>query len=221
MRRKSIIRFILISIAAILALISVQSHAVVGDVWTPVAPLPLAVMGSGVAVANDKIYSIGGDFTGCCDDLSTDKVQAYDPSTNIWTLGAPMLAPRSYATAVARGNDIYVFGGRYAEGGYPLLSSVEKYDTVTNTWVAGLAPMPTARAGAGGALVGDRIYVMGGTLGSEYTNVVEAYDPNIDSWTTDLAPMPIALNQFGIVVVGNKILIVGGDSFPDPISNVY
>lgn len=52
------------------------------------------------------------------------------------------------------------------------------------------ATMPTPRAGASAAVVGGKIYVVGGQgAGGEVLDVVERYDPKTDTWETGLPPM--------------------------------
>jgi hypothetical protein len=73
-------------------------------------------------------------------------------------------------------------------------------------------PMPTARSGLGVAVVGGKIYAIGGYNGS-YLSVNEEYDPATDTWTTK-TPMPTPRSSFAIGVVRNKIYVIGGKEDP-------
>ena len=68
---------------------------------------------------------------------------------------------------------------------------VESYDPVANRCTTH-TPMPTSRHHAASAVVGGKIYVIGGRLDSSYecTDIVEKYNPVSDEWTTNLEPMP-------------------------------
>lgn len=74
---------------------------------------------------------------------------------------------------------------------------------VEDTWVT-KAPMPTARAFFGVAVVKGKIYAIGGSGG-----VNEVYDPMSGVWTTQ-EPMPTPRRSFAIAVFQNKIYCIGG-----------
>ena len=92
-----------------------------------------------------------------------------------------------------------------------------------DSWVT-KAPMHSARAYLGVAVVNGRIYAIGGDEGPEIgnvmtgtsmtyrvVNVTEEYDPNLDKWVSK-APMPTARALFGTAVYQNKIYCIGGYS---------
>ena len=62
------------------------------------------------ATADGKIYVMGGRTAGAYSTVNVTEI--YDPSTNSWTTGAPLLYPVvAYASAVVN-NKIYVIGGQ-------------------------------------------------------------------------------------------------------------
>ena len=71
------------------------------------------------------------------------------------------------------------------------------------------APMTTARAFAGGALLGDDLYVIGGGSTSGPRSLTEIYDTLGNIWRA-AAALPVGLEQFGIAVDNNKIYVAGG-----------
>jgi N-acetylneuraminic acid mutarotase len=72
------------------------------------------------------------------------------------------------------------------------------------------APMFTARAGLGVAVVDGKVYAIGGYNGNTtYLQTNEMYDPVTDTWTTK-ASMPTPRAFFGIAVYQNKIHVIGG-----------
>ena len=77
-----------------------------------------------------------------------------------------------------------------------------------NSWTL-KTPMPTARVGFGVAVVGGKIYAIGGEYGSRFLNTTEMYDPATENWTTK-ASMPTPRSGFGVAVVQNKIYVIGG-----------
>jgi N-acetylneuraminic acid mutarotase len=76
------------------------------------------------------------------------------------------------------------------------------------------ALMPVARTYARATVVGDKIYVIGGTLGFNPTdprsNAIHAYDPLSDTWDITLSPMPTSRAGMGVAAVGDEIYVIGG-----------
>jgi hypothetical protein len=67
---------------------SVLRYSVSGNSWTTVAPMPVAVAGSGAAFGADgKFYVVGGVAGG----VTTNVVQVYDPAANTWVISTPLL----------------------------------------------------------------------------------------------------------------------------------
>lgn len=121
-----------------------------------------------------------------------------------------------FSTAVVEGK-IYLIGGSLFENhaGPFGLSTVEVYDTQTNTWQRG-ADMPTPRTNAKAAVVNGTIYVFGGYNSKDkflqtwkMADHVEVYDPRTDTWTQK-KEMPISRFYFGLGVVAGKIYLIGG-----------
>ena len=80
-----------------------------------------------------------------------------------------------------------------------------------------LAPAPTKRTEVTAAVLGGKIYVLGGfaepslgTLSSmTITDRVEVYDPATNEWTTR-APLPVGLHHAAAVVAENRLYVIGG-----------
>lgn len=102
-------------------------------------------------------------------------------------------------------------------GTYVLLASAaglagaasRQFQICDHCWVM-KAAMPIPALGEAAAVVGGRIYAIGGTLWSGgYLNTVEAYDPVTDAWTP-AAAMPTARGALGAGVIGGIVYAVGG-----------
>ena len=98
-------------------------------------------------------------------------------------------------------------------GGCPRpATSVEIYNSATNTWPLG-ASVPDARQYYGASLLpnGD-ILVAGGLLNGIGTNTVEIYDPTHNTWS---AAAPMQMPRAGpsaMPLATGKVLVFGGDS---------
>lgn len=76
------------------------------------------------------------------------------------------------------------------------------------TWYEN-APMTSARARLGAAVVGEEIFVAGGAGISGPRSSFDAYDPIGDFWRP-LPPMPMGREQFGMTSAGKKVYLSGG-----------
>ncbi|HEY7647912.1 MAG TPA: kelch repeat-containing protein, partial [Methylomirabilota bacterium] len=88
----------------------------------------------------------------------------------------------------------------------------EEYDPRTRQWRT-RAPLPTARSGITAAVLGGRIFVLGGEAPSGTFEQVEAYDPATDTWRT-FSPMPTARHGLGAAAVGDRIFVISGGPRP-------
>ena len=85
--------------------------------WTEKAPMPTAREHLASAVADGKLYVIGGRSNGMSQNV--DANEAYDPTTDKWTLLEPMPSKRGglASAAASIGDRIYVIGGGPQPGG--------------------------------------------------------------------------------------------------------
>ena len=172
------------------------------DSWLLKEPMPIS--SSGVAVVNDKIYTIGNSG-----------IAEYDPTSNSWTIKNPMPINRSGFASAGYQNRIYIIGGSNG------LNQI--YDPTSETW-ENRTSMPTPRSQLEANVVNGKIYLIGGKTGGPYSTVDlnEVYDPETDSWTTK-EPIPFPVAQYASAVVDNKIYVIGGQDeyeLPNPNLNV-
>lgn len=71
------------------------------------------------------------------------------------------------------------------------------------------APLLTDRSEVAGAVVGDRIYVVGGLTPAGATDAVEEYDPAADRWRMR-APLPQTVHHPAAASVSGKLYVIGG-----------
>jgi N-acetylneuraminic acid mutarotase len=101
-----------------------------------------------------------------------------------------------------------VVGGRALDGGNTAV--VEAFDVATGTWHA-VDPLLQARSGHGLAVMGGKLYAVGGEnlLNNTALSSVEEYDPATGAWRAVRA-LPSPRTGHGTAAIGNSIHGIGG-----------
>jgi hypothetical protein len=177
------------------------------------AGTPAVVATAGVAYYSDLVLErIGRGYT--LTATATGLASATSDTFNItgWATLTPMPTARSGLAAAMVNGVIYAMGGTSATGA--LLTTVEAYDTASNTWST-KAPMPVARSHLAAGVLGGKIYAVGGITGSGFTNELDIYDPGTNTWTSGPG-MPSARADLGVGVAGGILYAVGGNATQPP-----
>jgi len=211
-------------IAAVLCLsLCLPATAQAQGKWTKLATFPEPAEELLGVAAGGKMYVFCGLAPGW---KPIGMVYEYDPATDKWSKKKPMpLLSHHVAFTEYRGK-IYAFGGFVYPASGPAawvpVDNAWEYDPAADSWKA-LAPMPTKRGSPVAAVVGDRIYVIGGATlppGSKEPAVhparphlsvgaVEEYDPAANTWRARTS-MPTPRNHATVGVVNGKIYVIGG-----------
>lgn len=133
--------------------------------WESRMTMPTARNHAAAGVVNGKIYVIGGRVGSSViiTSSNTNVVEVYDPATDLWgAAGMRMPTARSgMGWATSRGK-IYIVGGQiYDQQVFAAIRAVEAYDPATNSWSI-LPTMLTARHGVNVAIIGNRLFAIGG-----------------------------------------------------------
>jgi hypothetical protein len=193
--------------------VAVFDPAATVNPWSTAASLSLARAGIAAATVDDRIYAAGGR-RGANPGQSNiyDRAEAYDPSTDAWSILAPLPQPVSDAAAVGWGGKLYVIAG--ARSAARTVNTLQIYDPTLDEWSFG-APIPGARAGAHAGVLCDRIVVFGGLDfelgGMPFTQI---YDPADDTWENgpDML-VPASLMAQGATQTGDTMFAVGMHPF--------
>jgi hypothetical protein len=147
-------------------------------------------------------------------------LEAYDVRTGSWALKAPMPEDVNHAAAVGYGGALYVLGG-YA--GFPENGPVHgfaadetggffRYSPEPNSWTA-LAPMPTRRGALAAAVIGHRLYAVGGYSEALGTLArLEIYDFRSHQWTRG-PDMHQPREHLAATALGGSLYVFGGRDF--------
>ena len=187
-------------------LLSVPGEDTESD-WHEQAPMPTRRAYLALVTTAGRILAIGGRTP----EGVTSAVEAYDPTTEIWTSRRNKPTPVAYVSAgevdTEVGTEVIVPGGCDAEGSPTRV--VEAYDVLNDTWRA-VSPLPKPRCAYALASMDGRLYLLGGWDGTRYASTVYAYDPEQDIWT-EQASLDAGRGFAAAASLGQRIYVVGGD----------
>lgn len=196
---------------------NVEVYDPVSNTWQTMASMPTPRTDLSANVVDGKIYLFGGKTYSSISPFynQTSINQVYDIASNTWSTGASMPTPlQGYASAVVD-KKIYVFGGAKLSvaGIDSSISSVQIYDTETDTWTTGKSLNVPSSYGAAVATIGvmapEKIYYIGGYSSGTFSDKTQVYDVEQNVWS-ESAKMPTPRAYLGLAVVNDEIYAVGG-----------
>ena len=162
---------------------------------------------------------------------SLKSMYAFDPKHQAYRRVPDLPQAVDHTALAAWKGRLYVFGGftdsRPTAGAW-------SYAPRRRRWTE-LAPMPHARGGLAGAVIGHRFYAVGGVLEQTKRNphilgALDIYDLRTNRWTSG-APMPTPRHHVAVVALDGKLYALGGRgahdlSLPtverfDPVTNSW
>lgn len=183
--------------------------------WRVTSNTGPALSSISAARLDDAIYVAGGFSTGF---FSQDQLWRYQPSTNVWTRLQDMPDVRDLSSMVAFDGSLYLLGGFVTNlfDGAPMDNNW-RYDPDTDQWTV-LTPMPTGHAAGGAVVIGDFIYVAGGTSNT----TINRYSPEQGQWEVLAVDDDFERNSCAVVAFQGEIWIMGGggrERDSQPINN--
>ncbi len=186
------------------------STPITAQAWAALPPLPTPRTAASVAVANGRIYVMGG-----LDELgrSSTKVEVFDPRNRGWTEAASLPTPLYHSAAVmfnSEGVDkILLFGGlsgrrsKASNAAYIYEPRLDRWDELT--------AMPSSRGALTATVYGDLVYVIGGVEEDAVSSRIDIYEPSSDSWRRGPS-LPSGRSHMSAATVGRLIYVIGGKS---------
>jgi len=184
---------------------SVERYDLSAGSWNTVGSLPDPLRFFGTAKVGNTAYAIGGESVRQPGQFLKSMLQ-YDIGGNKWTTGPDALMPGVLFPSTSYGSKVFSFGGQGP--GNSLYSATQVYDAGLGTWSLGAnMPVPAREAGAG--VLGDRIYVVGGSDLARDLKTVQVYDPVHNTWDrgTDL---PVGMNNAFVGSHAGKLYVTDG-----------
>ncbi len=170
--------------------------------------LPLVILGFGISyLLRPEPEPLSPEVAALVSTLDEDR----------WQQLADMPTARAGLAAVAYENQIYAIAG---EGETGVVGVNERYNPETDTWES-LAPKPVPVADVHAGVIGGRIYIPGGRLGTgEITDILEIYDPRQNTWSTG-ATLPVPLSAYASATLEGKLYLFGGWDGNQYLNSVY
>ena len=162
--------------------------------------MPIGLASFETVAVGPRIYAFGG-----FDKRSrpTASSAVLDTRTGRWQWLPPLPHPRYAHTVTLYRGDIYVIGGRGADG---VVAEVDVFDPATESWTTADAPMANARDSHDTVATPDGLMVVGGWLDFGPTDRVDLYDPAADRWSEG-PRLPAPVSRAGVAYAEGKVWV--------------
>ena len=169
--------------------------------WRPARPVPVPRTEVAAAPLGREIAVVGGFVAS---GRNTGRADAYSPARNRWRRLPDLPVTVDHAAAAGAAAGLYVAGG-YGPGSVPLASV---FSFRQGRWTP-LAPMPAPRAAAGGAILGGKLYIVGGVEApGRLARDAFAFDFRTQRWATIRGPRP--REHLGAAALDGLVYAVAG-----------
>lgn len=198
--------------------------------WTEGSRPPMEIHHFQPVVWDNKILMVGAMTGPYPREVSLDRILIYEPAIDQWTWGAeiPKDRRRGGAGALIYDGYLYLVSGiqnGHWDGWVPWL---DRFDLKNQSWEQ-LPDAPRSRDHFQAAVIGDKIYAVGGRRSSGSTKQVfdltieevDVYDIKIGQWLT-LPPssnLPIPRAGCFSLALGTELLVAGGESMLQPTAH--
>ncbi len=190
------------------------------DTWATKMPMPTPRADLCASIVNGTIYCIGGKKYWGVDPFyqELNVTEAYNPASNSWTTKSPMPIPVLGAASAVLDGKIYIIGGaRHFQQGWELstVGSTQVYDPENDAWSTraslpnGVTESYAAAGATSGVTAPKKIYVVGGSNQTNYSEITYVYDSKGNVWST-AAAMPTPRVYLGVAVVDDILYAIGG-----------
>nr|QEO74579.1 hypothetical protein [uncultured bacterium] len=187
--------------------------------WAPFVPLPAARAAHAAVTDGQTIWVFGGIgepgaiSIGVPEAFHERTVLALDLEADVpaWQVLGLFPDVRDHLVGAYHDGKVYAIGGRDLQVQL-ITGRMDVLDVATGTWSVGPS-LPTARGGAGAAVINGSIYVVGGETTTHAFADAEAYDTALGTWSV-LPPMPGPRHGVGVVAVDGSLYVEGGGPAP-------
>jgi N-acetylneuraminic acid mutarotase len=206
----------------------VNADDTLGDPTSNVAMLTTARSRHASLAIGPYVYAIGGAAAGG----ATDSVEGaqLDEMLQLGMFGPPpgdvkLTVPREGLAAAVIGNYVWVVGGKNDQGELATLERAPIYEQgLIGTFepISGIE-LVTGRSGHSLAVVGNYLYVIGGSNGGTPLNSIERFELTPEGYIGEsfaYGQLSTARAHHTSVVVGDSIYVIGGSSSTGAVASV-
>ena len=176
--------------------------------WRDEDALPLPRNEVRASTLEGRVYAVGAqELTADGRAISSGIVHSFEPATGEYESVPDVPAPVDHAVVVTHGDHLYLVGG--AANGAPT-NAAWRYSPGSREWQE-LAPMQVARYAPAGAVIGHRLYVVGGAAsdtGPPFSSM-EIYDFKTGEWLAG-PEMPTARHHHSAAALEGELYVAGG-----------
>lgn len=184
-------------------------------VWRSAPKFPEARHHLGLVANSDFLFGVGG-FSAVPGNVwkAESTVFKLARESKQWIAGPSLPLPQAESTYGTIRENIHVVGGKRIIDG-KTRNSNKHLVLIDNEYWEEAAPASIKRNSAAGAVINQRLYVVGGRQFGGYDKnlfVAEAYDPSLDKWE-QIKPAPVALAGHAAATKDGKLYMFGGEVF--------
>lgn len=166
--------------------------------WSELQPKPTAVKAAGAVILGGKIYVPGGLKA---DNSLNEKLEVYDPRADKWEEKKPMsIGLANYGIASYEGN-LYLFGGW---NGTKDTNTVLRYDPKDDDWTE-MTSLPGPRTSSSAIVLGDVVFIVGGSSNGESSLTNYVYSPNLDNGVDNPWSLQLSLDNDARFIGGHEV----------------
>lgn len=194
----------------------VESLDLLTGKWARLADMPVAVTHATPVNVRDTVWIAGG-FEGDHPGPATARVWRYAITSDSWSEGPPLPAPRGSGALVAAGDTLHYFGGFLSDRDS---NSADHWRLVIgeSTWKSA-APFPSPRGHMSAMRVGNQLYAFGGSDRHDPRPVdvalVDRFEMHRGLWSAAPSlPAAVSHTEPATMLYGADVVIVGGRSKP-------
>jgi N-acetylneuraminic acid mutarotase len=204
-RRLIVLLLLVVGLGVLAVVVLVVTNPAPRDApgWSLAAPLPEGRGEVASAVADGRLFVIGG-LAGA-PPRSADEVNVYDAGSDAWTAAPALPEPRHHTAAAGLDGSVFVSGGASGLTDWTPLANLWQLPAGADSWLE-LPEMPDPRYGQRMVALDGLLYVVGGQGGS---GEVLIYSPAERRWTLGAA-MPAVRDHLAVVAVDDEIWAIGG-----------
>ena len=190
--------------------------------WSRLPDLPKRITHAQPVVDGRFIYLAGGYVgtgRGWEQVWATREVWRFDTVNQTWSAMPQLPVARGGGATVLLGRQMHYYGGsdlgRVDRGEHFVLN----LDNPSAGWQT-RAAMPNPRSHMAGAVIGGKVYAIGGQHGYDLAAVCQAsvhvYDPATDRWTAAAnMPRPVSHHTASTFILNGRLIVAGGESAPN------